>query len=244
MTEIPRFYYEAVRELKDRDIEFLTLAVDDEIPSIVGVVLTSEEEREQIDFPEVVGIADIKTAVDECLRIENGLCASYENLTLGIDPGRKPGFAVLGDGRVVHAELLGSPEDILKVSERVLDTYSGKSITFRVGRGGGVYKARVLKILQENFDFPIEVVDESNTTPLFGRGAAVKDIIAAMNIALKQGRVLKQKIEIHPTDGEIKNIQKDSRIISGNITINKELAKRVARGELTIEEAIEIQRNR
>jgi hypothetical protein len=242
MTEIPRFYYEAVRELKDRDIEFLTLAMDDEIPSIVSVVLTSEEEREQIDFPEVAGSTDIKAAVDECLRIESGLGTGYKNLILGIDPGLKPGFAVLGDGKVAHAELLGSPEDILKVSKRALDTYSGKSVTFRVGKGGGVYKARVLKILQQNFDFPIEVVDESNTTPLLGRGAAVKDIIAAVNIALKQGRILKKKIEVYPTDGEIRNLQKDSRIISGNITINKDLAKRVAKGELTIEEAIEIQR--
>jgi len=244
MTEIPRFYYEAVRELKDRDVEFLTLAMDDEIPSIVGVVLTSEEEREHIDFPEVVDTADIKAAVDECLRIESGLGAGYENLILGIDPGLKPGFAVLGDGKVVHAELLGSPEDILEVSKRVLDTYSGKSVTFRVGRGGGVYKARILKIIQENFDFPIEVVDESKTTPLFARGTAVKDVIAAVNIALKQGRILKEKVEIYPKEGEIKNLQKDSRIISGNITINKKLARRVARGELTIEEAIEIQRNK
>lgn len=244
MTEVPRFYYEAVKELKDRGIEFLTLALDDEIPSVVGVVLTSEEEREQIDFPEVVSAADVRAAVDECLRIKNGLTSGYESLILGIDPGLKPGFAVLGDGKVVHAELLGSPEDILKASKKVLDTYSGKSVTFRVGRGGGVYKARVLKILQENFDLPIEVVDESHTTPLTRNGTAVKDIIAAVNIALKQGRTLKQKIEVAPTDGETKNIQRDSRIISGNITINKRLAERVARGELSIEEAIEIQRGK
>ena len=244
VTEVPRFYYEAARELKNRDIEFLTLALDDEIPSIVGVVLTSEEERERIDFPEVVGTGDTKAAVDECLRIEGGVYADYEGLILGIDPGPKPGFAVLGDGKVVHAELLGSPEDILEVSKKVLDTYSGKRVTFRVGKGGGVYKTRILKILQENLDFPIEVVDERSTTPLFDRGTAVKDIIAAVNIALKQGRVLKEKVEIHPKDGEIKNLQKDSRIISGNITINKNLAKRVARGELTLEEAVEIQRKK
>lgn len=244
MTEVPRFYYEAVKELKNRGIEFLTLALDDEIPSVVGVVLTSEEEMEQIDFPEVVSAADVRAAVDECLRIKNGLTSGYESLILGIDPGLKPGFAVLGDGKVVHAELLGSPEDILKASKKVLDTYSGKSVAFRVGRGGGVYKARVLKILQENFDIPIEVVDESHTTPLTRNGTAVKDIIAAVNIALKQGRILKQKIDVRPTNGEIKNIQKESRKLSGNITINKMLAERVARGELTIEEAIEIQRGK
>jgi hypothetical protein len=244
MTEIPRFYYESVKELKNRGMEFLTLALDDEIPSIVGVVLTTEEEREQIDFSEVVSADDINAAVDECLRIENGLAAPYESLILGIDPGLKPGFAVLGDGKVVHAELLGTPEDILEASRKVLDTYSSRRVTFRVGRGGGVYKERVLKILQENFDFPIEVVDESHTTPLTGSGTAVKDVIAAVNIALKQGRILKQKIDVSPTNGEIKNIQRDSREVSGNITISKLLAERVAKGELSIEEAIEAQQGK
>ncbi len=244
MTEIPRFYYEAARELKDRGVEFLTLARDDEILSSVGVVLTSDGEKEHIDFPKVVGMTDIKAAVDECLRIENGSRAGYENLILGIDPGLKPGFAVLGDGKVVNAELLGSPEAVLEASKRVFAIYSGKEVTFRVGRGGGVYKARTLKVLQENFDCPIEVVDESKTTPIFGRGTAVKDIIAAVNIALKQGRVLREKVEVRPTEGEIRNLQKDSRITSGNITINKGLARRVARGELTIEEAIEMQRGK
>lgn len=242
MTDVPLFYYEAVKELKERGVEFLTLALDDEIPSITGAVLTSEEERDRIDFPEVVSGADVKAAVDACLRIVNGVTSGFEALVLGIDPGPAPGFAVLGDGRVVHAELLRSPEDVLEASNLALGTYSGKSVTFRVGRGGGVYKARILKILQENFNTPIEVVDESHTTPMDAGATSLKDIAAAINIAMKQGRLLKQKIEVSPTDGEIKNIQRDSREISGNITINKELAERVAKGEITIDEAIEVQR--
>lgn len=244
LTEVPRFYYGAVRELKCRGIEFLTLARGDEIPPIVGVVLTSEEERVHINFPNVVCMNNIKMAIDECLRLESGIKSNYENLILGIDPGLKPGFVVLGDGTVVHKELLASPEDVLGASKKVLAIYSGKWTIFRVGKGGGVYKARTLKVLQDNFDIPIEIVDEGITTPLLGKGTAAKDVIAAMNIALKQGRKLREKIEVSPKDGEIKNIQKDSRIISGNITINKKLAKMVARGELTIKEAIKIQCNK
>lgn len=238
MTEVPRFYFEAARVLKERRVEFLTLALDDEVPSIVGVVLTTEEERDRIDFKEVA------STVDEALRVLNGVAGGFEALVLGIDPGPTPGFAVLGDGKVIHSELLGSPEDVLEASKKVLDTYSGKNITFRVGRGGGVYKARILKILQESLDIQIEVVDESHTTPMDTGKASVKDIAAAISIALKQGRLLKQKIEVSPTDGEIKNIQSDSREISGNITITRELAERVAKGEITIEEAIEVQRGK
>jgi hypothetical protein len=238
MTEVPRFYYESVKELEGRGVEFLTLAPGDEIPSIVRVVLTTEEEKEGIDFKEIT------SSVAGALRILNGAPSIFESLILGIDPGQTPGFAVLGDGRVVHAERLGSPEDILETSKSVLDSYSGKSVTFRVGRGGEVYKERILKILQENFDMPIEVVDESRTTPMDSGTTSERDIIAAINIALKQGRTLRQKIEVSPGDGEIKNIQSISRKLSGNITISRELAERVAKGEISIEEAIELQREK
>ena len=238
MTEVPRFYYKSVKELEGRGVEFLTLAAGDEIPSIVRVVLTTEEEKGGIDFKEVA------SSVDEALRIQNGAASTFESLMIGIDPGQTPGFALLGDGRVVHAERLASPEDILETSKKVLDSFKGKNITFRVGRGGEVYKERILKILQENFDLPIEVVDESRTTPMDRGTTSERDIIAAINIALKQGRTLKQKIEVSPGDGEIKNIQSISRKLSGNITIGRELAEKVAKGELTIEESIERQGER
>jgi hypothetical protein len=244
MTEVPRFYYEAVRELKDRGVEFLTLGMSDEIPSIVKVVLTTPEEKGVIDFPEVVWASDAREAVACAIRTLNGVASGFDNLVLGIDPGPRPGFAVLGDGKVIHVELLKAPEDTSEASRKALDTYKGKDARFRVGRGGGVYKERVLKILQENFELPIEVVDEKSTTPADAGSGSVKDIAAAINIALKQGRTLRQKIEVSPTEGEIKNIQRDSREISGNITISKALARRVAKGEITIDEAISMQQEK
>jgi hypothetical protein len=44
---------------------------------------------------------------------------------------------------------------------------------------------------------------------------------------------------MEPTDGELREIQRKSRIKSqGRITISSELAKKVALGELTLAEAI------
>jgi len=238
MTEVPLFYYEAARELRERRVDFLTLAMGDEIPEIVGAVLTTEEEREQIDFK------DVASTIDEALWLDGGHKSAYESMVLGIDPGPTPGFAVVGDRKVIHSELLRSPEDVLGASKKALDSFTAKSVTFRVGTGGGVYKARTLKILQENLDIPIEVVDEKSTTPAYAGTTSTKDIEAAISIALKGGRILKKKIEVSPTEGEIKNIQRDSRKISGNITISKELAERVAKGEITIDEAILVQRGK
>ena len=47
--------------------------------------------------------------------------------------------------------------------------------------------------------------------------------------------------KLNPTEGELKEIQRQSRITSsGNLTISTELARRVACGELSLEDAIKI----
>lgn len=246
VTEIPRFYYDAVRELKGRGINFLTFGLGDEIPSYITVALTSRGERRHVRSPFVVAHDDLPTAVNECVRALNGLKKEYKRLIVGIDPGISPGVALLADNKVIEARNIRSPEGVPPLFRELLGTYSATEIVVRVGDGGGIYRMRVLKLLQENFDVRIEVVDETSTTPALGREApsALRDVIAAINIALKEGTVLEGAVELEPTPGEIKNLQRESRGLSGNITISKGLAERVAKGELTLEEAIEAHRRR
>jgi len=239
ITDIPLFYYEAVDELKNRGMGFSTLGFDDEIPPSVAVVLTSEQERDRIDFQNVVSGKDARAAVNEAVKLMAGINDSYEEIVVGIDPGLKPGIAVLTDNRIVDMYRRNSPEDVLEALREIKSTYNG-NIKIKVGTGGGVYRLRILRLLQENFNVRIETVDESSTTPSTkGKGAVdAKDIIAAINIALKHGKILNEKIEIIPKKGEIKNLQKKSRRLSGNITISKKLAEDAARGKISLEEAV------
>ena len=47
-------------------------------------------------------------------------------------------------------------------------------------------------------------------------------------------------VELQPTEGEVKELQRRSRIKSqGRVTISSDLARKVALGELTLAEAIE-----
>ena len=47
-------------------------------------------------------------------------------------------------------------------------------------------------------------------------------------------------VELQPTEGEVKELQRRSRIKSqGRVTISLDLARKVALGELTLEEAID-----
>ncbi|MEE8168808.1 MAG: hypothetical protein V3T58_08070 [Candidatus Hydrothermarchaeales archaeon] len=243
VTGNSRFYYEGARELKRRGVEFLSLSPSDEIPGHVKVVLTSEEEKGVIDFPDVVTAKDISAAIGACLRISKGVGAC-ERLIIGIDPGKKPGIAVLADGVIVEADRLKSPEEVLGAVDEALDAYPGGTVLIRVGKGGGIYKNRILKALQ-NLDAHIEMVDETSTTPDLKMASSpeLKDIIAAVNIALKKGHSLKGTIELLPKQGEIKELQKESRKLSGNITISKELAERVAKGELSLEDAVKEHKN-
>lgn len=246
VTEEPRFYYEAARELAERKLAFLSFGLEEEIPPFVKVVLTSEGEKRRVRFERVVARGETSAAIDECVRVLRGFRTKYGKLVVGVDPGLKPGVAVLGDSLVVEAHHLSSPEQVLGTVKSMLDVYSGEETIIRVGDGGGIYRLRILKLLQDNLAFPIETVDENSTTPALGRengSPALRDILAAINIALKEGLLLKEKVQLEVSEGEIKNLQHASRQISGNLTISRKLAERVAKGELTLEEAVLLHKN-
>ncbi|MFQ5887145.1 MAG: hypothetical protein ACE5HY_00435 [Candidatus Hydrothermarchaeales archaeon] len=247
VTGVSRFYFEVVKELKKRNQNFLSLKVGQTIPGYVDVVITTNDERDEIDFEEIVSGDDIPLVVDRAIQLLKGTKNTFKRLVVGIDPGVKPGLVVLGDKTIVFIQHLTSPEDVADVLEDVLKRYTAEGVVVKVGSGGGAYSSRILKILQENFDVPIEVVNEISTTPSVGkanRKPLIKDIVAAINIALKDGHLLKREVEVLPKKGEIKNIQRESRTLSRDITISKELAERVLTGEITLEEAIKKQRKK
>jgi len=246
LTEFPRLYYLLTRELKRRGIAFRSLSFSDVIPPQVRVVLTSREEAERLSFPCVVKVSEesVATAVERAHLLSQGQSSRHRELIVGIDPGDRPGLAVLAGAKVVHAARLSSPEDVVKGVREILRLHTCRRMLIRVGNGGGVYGQRLIRALQENFSFDIELVDEHATTPTVSGSAELRDVIAAVNIAMKQGRPLKHRLKPEPTRGEIKNIQRESRQRSGNITISRELASRVARGELSMEHAIELQKRR
>lgn len=236
ITKNPYFYYKVVEELKKAKIEYITLDFAQRIPAKVKVVITSKDEREKINFPCVLA-EDAEKVIKKCLKILKP--RKYELLIIGIDPGLRPGIAILGDSKVIETIKLTYPEEIETTLKDLLKRIKAEKILIRIGRGGGVYRSRILKLLQKNFPYEIEIVDERRTTPI---NKSKKDIIAAINIAIKEGKLLKEKIEISPTKGEIKELQKQSRLLSKNITISKELAEEVAKGKLSLEEAIRLHR--
>ena len=82
----------------------------------------------------------------------------------------------------------------------------------------------------------VELVDERKTSRGLNRN---QHAVSAIRIATLSGERIWEVVKMEPKDGELREIQRKSRIKSqGRITISSELAKKVALGELTLAEAI------
>lgn len=239
-TDNFRFYYDIVKELKQRDIPFVSLSPKDPIPEGVEVVLTTELEKDAIDFKNVVIASDdIRRAVRQALSILSGK-ASYQQMVVGVDPGSKPGVALLGDGRLLETAYADSPEDVKNIVERYMKTYEYQIMIVRIGHGDRTNRNRTINVLR---DIPVivEIVNEEYTT----KGGVSPDLQAAEEIAISVGELAVGEYLVESTEGEKKEMQRRSRIKSdGEITISKELAKKVVEGEVELSEAISIQRKK
>jgi hypothetical protein len=233
-TEDFELYHDAVSALRDRGAAFTTVEPGADLPEEATVVLVGEADTVEVP-PEVAvveGTADrARAAVEEViasLRGESG------RTVVGIDPGEQPGIAVL-DGEMIVATFQVPPEQVPAVVRE--QTADAPDPLVRIGDGARLIGARIVDELDA---VPVELVDESGTTPYLGSGArGIGDILAAVNIARIEGEPIESR-EIEPTAGEIKRIQEHSREQSaGNRTIDGELARQVALGELTIGEALD-----
>jgi len=167
-----------------------------------------------------------REAVTEALAAGSGT-----RRTIGIDPGSKPGIAVLEGGEVVAAFQV--PESrVGEVVRRETDVHPDAIV--RIGDGARLRGSRIV----DDIDARIELVDETGTTPHLGTGArGMGDVLAAANIARREGEVITER-EIEPTAGEIQAIKDRARERSGDRTLPETLARKVAAGDLTIEEAL------
>jgi hypothetical protein len=242
MTENFSIYYDLVKILKERKIPFTSLSFDDMVPANVGLVITSEEELGKVWFEPKLGVAekdDMALMVDKALKVIKGK-DKFGRLVMGIDPGKRPGVAVLGDGEVLDVYQVDLPEKVTHILKRILKTYPEQDILIRIGDGAPTHRNRIINALF-NFGVPMEMVDESNTTQKIGQ----PDIKAAIDIAMNPGKPIKSKQQVVPTEGEIRNIQRISRLESkGAVTISKPLAEQVASGKLTLKKAIESQQKK
>ena len=227
-------YHDVVGELRDRGVTFTTLEPGDDLPEGTRVVVAGPDDVIDPGETALVRVVpgDARRAVEEALVTLRG---GGGRTVIGVDPGERPGIAVLSGGTVVAAFAVPL-SDAVETVERELE--GAVDPVVRVGDGARLQGARIVDALD---DVRVELVDETGTTPYLGqgtRGTGVGDVLAAVNIARLEGNPVSSR-DVEPTAGEIQVVKNRSRERSPeNRELTDGLARRVALGELTLEEAM------
>lgn len=236
-TEDFEVYYGVVNELRSRGVQFTTQEPDDRLPESVELLITGVEDEWSSDLGVDVVQADAvepRAAIERALAVLRG----SGRTVVGIDPGDRPGIAVFSGEMIVaafHVPLTDVAETVSTEIEGAVDPL------VRIGDGA---RLKGTRIIDELPDVPVELVDETGTTPSLGTGArGMGDVLAAANIARIEGELIHSR-EVEPTPGELQAIKRRSREQSdGDRTIDNALARRVALGELSVEQALERHRD-
>ncbi len=225
-------YHEVVTALRDRGVEFTTVEPGAELPDRTAVLVTGEDD--DVSVPEGVEVVraapeNPRGAIESVLALTRG---GGGRTVVGVDPGEQPGIAVLRGGVVVATFQVPAERTAEVVREELEDAVDP---LVRIGDGARLVGARII----DDLDVPVELVDETGTTPYLGAGTrGMGDVLAAVNIARIEGERVDER-DIDPTAGELQRIKDRSRERSEtNRAIDETLARRVAGGELTIEEAL------
>ena len=224
-------YHGVVNELRDRGVPFTTVEPHEDLPDRASVVVTGPDSDLDVTVPVVTADpADPRRAVENVLAVLRG---GDGRTVIGIDPGDRPGIAVTVGDSVVAAFHVPAAQTADVVADELDDAVDP---LIRIGDGARMTGARIIDDLP---DVPVELVDETGTTPYLGTGArGMGDVLAAVNIARIEGEEVESR-DIEPTAGEIQRIKDRSREQSEtNRAIDEDLARRVAVGELTIAEAL------
>ena len=238
-TEDFEMYHDVVAELRDRGVAFTTQEPGADLPDGAQVVIRAADEDDPLpaDVAAVAAAAgDARHAVEEAVSVLRG---AEGRIIVGVDPGPRPGIAVLAGGTVLAAFQVPLSEAAAAIRR---ETEDATDPLVRIGDGARLQGAHLLNDLD---DHTVELVDEAGTTPYLGTGArGMGDVLAAVNIARRSGAVTESR-EIEPTPGELQRIKDRSRRASENDrTIDEGLARRVAAGELTVGEALAAHRKR
>jgi hypothetical protein len=239
-------YYDLLKILRKRKIPYVSLSSLKNIPSKIGVIITSNSELHDLKYSKVIA-ADaydtINHAVDLALQMLIGKDL-YSKLFIGIDPGEYPGIAVVGDELLLYKTSVDDPEKVVKNVKRVLKEYPANQTIIRIGHGSINIRNRIINSLI-TLGIPIEIVDETKTTPYQQTKRPQRDKDAAAAIALIHGGRVQSKLPLEPTRGEIRIIQERSRkLTNGSFSISEKTAIDVINGKISLSEAIEKEKSR
>jgi len=231
-----RLAYRLLAGLKARQVRCDHLEGNAPLPSSALVWMATHEEVEAAADPLGIGatLESVDSAIDRALRFvaKGGV---VKELTFGIDPGPRPGLAWVGDGRVLGAAQFESVDATVDRICTLSNDIGHTSLMVRIGDGSRTISNRLANVCLAR-GLRVERVDERRTSRGLQRN---QHHASAARIAQMNGELVTEKQPVVPTSGEVKEVQRLSRRVSGGqVTISQSLAQAVAVGRLSMEEAV------
>ncbi|MBA3044989.1 MAG: hypothetical protein FP824_02105 [Euryarchaeota archaeon] len=176
LTANVRLYYDLSKFLRTGNLKFKILDFNSAIPNDIGVILTSPEELDAVNFEPKIAVEDLEIGIRKARQAMNGLGEELV-LVIGVDPGPEPGIAALSNGLVIETRQAQNPEHAADIIFGILNGYSFSQSILRIGNGSPEYRDRILELVSGNFNY-VEIVDETGTSKV-GEG----HVDAAVRIA-------------------------------------------------------------
>ncbi len=155
-----RFYHEVVNVLKSWRIKSVSIDDIDHLPSDVSIILSSNKDekirKQQIRTDSATEA--VRGAIPFLLGKER-----FSHVIIGIDPGPKPGIAVLGDDVLLEAFEAPSIDSLIRSIRTIAAGYRYISFTIRIGHGDIPNRDSIIFKLKAA-GMVAEIVDETNTS--------------------------------------------------------------------------------
>jgi len=195
-----RAYYKLVKELKRRDLSFLSLKPWDPIPLNIKVVVTTKEECHLVTHPNILIFeyeSNPASVIEEALLGVHGK-RSYEKVVVGVDPGETCGVAVLGDDDVLETLDCSSLKETVNVILNGLKRVPATVSIVRIGDGAPTHTKGLLHSLDDALpeEIVIEVVSEAGTSHFTNETAhrrGLRDALSAIEIAGRKGQIIRRR---------------------------------------------------
>lgn len=201
VTTSGKAYYRLVGGLRKRGLPFVSLRPEDAIPLSVKVVITTGEEEKKIHFPKVLVYDEDKDPTDvieQALQMLSGK-STYNQVVVGVDPGKTLGIAVMGDGNVLRSMNVFDTEEAAQKILRALNAINADTKKVRIGDGARDYQLKLVKLLDRSLppDITLESVNEkgttrTNETPL-KHSHVPRDIMSAVRISMRRGSKIRRE---------------------------------------------------
>lgn len=159
-TQNLRFYYNMLGELRRWELPVVSLKAGTDSPKDVPVIFSSIDDP-VFFFNQVRGDLPIQMIRHILPKILGE--RSFGQVIVGIDPGPKPGVAVLADNILVEAHEFSDLHKLKEFITQVKDHYDYESIMLRIGHGDKPNRNRILNALYQ-VGMKIFIVNEEGTS--------------------------------------------------------------------------------